>query len=228
MEIKRFLSAVVRKIWVVILLLALCGGGMFYFEYSNSYDLYEATTTVFTVTTGDASANTVNPGKRISYDDIIIARQFEPDLFDIMQSEKVINDAANSLKDRDVSAEEILGAISLSSQKESNIIKITATAEDAERAALIANAVSKAFVNRINDITKTNIFGILTEAKKPDNPMPSDLVKRTVMGLLTGLVLALVIIYITELFDTRIRSIDDIEYNANLRVLARIPKYTVK
>jgi capsular polysaccharide biosynthesis protein len=203
----------------------LAGGGMFYFTYNNYSQLYEATTTILTVPTGESSVNNSNSVRILSYNDILIGRQFEQDYQDIMMSEKVINDTVESLKAKNISYYEILNSISLNSQKDSNIIRITATHENPETSVLISNAVSHAFIARINEITKNNIFGVLSEAKLPLSPLETDLFKKTVLGLISGLIFALVIIYITELFDSRIRYIGDIECNTNLKVLASIPKY---
>ena len=226
MEMRRFLNAIYRKLWLIILLGILGGSGSFCINYYNMVPLYEASTTILTVTDNAGTPNRSNGG--ISYDDIMIGREFQQDFRDIMMSEKVLLNAADKLKGIPVSAKEISGMISLGSDKNSNIVKIRAYSDIPQKAIIVSKAVSAAFIERLNEITKTNIIGVLDEAKEPLAPMENDVTKGTFMGLFAGVIIAFVIVYITELFDSVVRSADDIEYNVKLPVLAQIPIYVFK
>lgn len=219
MEIKRFIHALKRKIWLFCLLGLVGGLISFITFYNGSVPLYEATTTVLTVSKSTPV---------ITYEDIMVGRQFEQDYRDILLSEKVISKAKAGLESQGVKAANLANRVSLYSETNSSILKITAASEDPHDAATISREISKAFIETVNDITKLNIVGILDEPEAPAYPLKNSNTKQIVIGILTGLVLAFVITYITELFDNIVRTAQDIEYNLKLPVLAQIPRYTSK
>lgn len=225
MGIRRLVDAIFRKLWLIILLGMIGGGASFYLGSNNSTEVYEATTTIFTVVKNTNSSQISNENGGISYDNIILGRQFEQDFSDIMLSDKVISKSVDKIKDKDINVSNLKSMISLSSKKDSNIIRITAISGSPEKAVSISKAVSESLVDRINEITNANIIGIMEDAQKPLQPIKNDNLKAILIGILGGIIIALVIIYIVELFDSTIRTINDIEYNLDLKVLARIPVY---
>lgn len=218
MEIRRFINALKRKIWLFCLLGLIGGSISFFAAYNSSAPVYEATTTVLTLSKSSAPV--------ITYDNIMVGRQFEQDYRDILLSGKVISKAQASLESQGIKADNLAGMINLNTETNSSILKITAASEDPQDAVSISREVSKAFIETVNEITKLNIVGILDEPKAPAVPLQNSNAKQVLIGIFTGLVIAFVITYITELFDNIVRSAQDVEYNLKLPVLAQIPRYT--
>ncbi len=225
MGIRRLVSAIYRKLWLIILLGIIGGGASFYLGSNNSALVYEASTTIFTVVKNTNTQQLLKDNCGISYDNIILGRQFEQDFYDIMLSDRVLSKSVDKIKDKNINASNLKSMISLRAKKDSNIIRIIANSGSPEKAVSITKAVSESLVDRINEITNTNIIGIMEEAKKPLQPIETNNIKGILIGILGGVIIALVFIYIMELFDSTIRSVNDIEYNLDLQVLAQVPIY---
>ena len=106
-------------------------------------------------------------------------------------------------------------------------MRIQAFSSDAVTAAAVANAMSRAFTEQVRAMTNSDIVGILDEAVVPEEPVPVNKTKNIVIGMLAGMTIGFVIIYIRELFDMTIRSVDEVEYNLNLPVVGIIPQHNI-
>lgn len=224
MELKRFFHTIARMLWLIILL-ALIGGGLaVYITISSYVPMYQAETTIYTVSKSSMS----NGVDAINYQDIMISRQLVQDYEQIVMSEKVMTMAQNELSNTGITQDELKGMISVNWQMDSSIIGIIAVSSKAETAAKVSKTVTKAFIANLNEIINNNIVGVLNEAQIPAFPLPINNEKTIAIGTIAGIIIAFAIVYIRELFDTTVRSVEDIEYNLKINVIGIIPKYAIK
>ncbi len=224
MELRRFFNSVGRMIWLVILLGAIGGGYIYYTSYYMATPIYEAETTVYAMSKGSTPDKDVS----INYQDVLLSRQLVEDYKEIITSEKVMTLAVKMLDKYQLSQEQLISMITVTQKNESSVIAITATADEAKMAADISNAVTQAFLSQIREMTNGNIVGVLNEAKVPLFPVSNDATKKIIIGIIAGIVIAISIIYIRELFDSTIRLVEDVEDNAKIKVFGVIPKYSIR
>lgn len=224
MELKRFLHTFLRMFWLVILM-GVIGLGIATYMYGyRTVPVYAADTKIFTLSKG-------SPDKiqdKIDYQDILTNRQLSNDYQYIIKSKKVIEMSYEKLSDMKMSLDRLKSMISVSSQDNSSIVVIRAVSVDAEEAKKVSQTVSNSFISTLEELTKTDIVGIIDEPELPSTPVQPDNLKQILMGLLIGLGTAVIIIYIVDFFDTRIRFAEDIEHFTKLPMLAVVPKYSIK
>ena len=224
MELKRFLHTFLRMFWLVILL-GLLGGGIAAYMYGyRTVPVYAADTKIFTLAKG--SADKIQD--KIDYQDIITNRQLSNDYQYIIKSKKVIEMSQGKLSDMKINQDQLKSMISVSSQDNSSIVVIRAVSINAEEARKVSQAVSSSFVSTLEELTKTDIVGIIDDPELPSSPVKPDNTKKILTGLLIGIGTAVIIIYIVDFFDTRIRFAEDIEHFTKLPMLAVVPKYGMK
>lgn len=221
MELKRFIYSMIRMFWLILLMCAIGGGTAAYIVDFTMVPMYSASTTVYTLN----KSGSMNNQPRIDYQDIITSRQLSNDYQDIIKSEKVISMTQSEIRDLNISQLELKEMISVSSQDNSNIIVISAIADDPKIATRISKAVSKSFISTLIEMTEMQIVGVIDEAKEPTQPIPNINTKPIVLGIACGLGLAILIIYWVDFFDTTIRFPEDVETYTNLSVLGIIPEY---
>ncbi|MBC8062936.1 MAG: hypothetical protein H7Y18_20080 [Clostridiaceae bacterium] len=224
MELRRFFNSVGRMIWLVILLGVIGGGCAYYTSYYITTSIYEAETTVYAMSKG----STLNGNDSINYQDVMLSRQLVQDYQEIIASEKVRTLAVNQLKKYGISQERLQSMIRVEPKNESSIIGIVAVSENPQLAADASNAVTQAFVTRLRELTNNNIVGVLDEARLPQFPITNNATKKILIGIIAGIVIAVSIIYIRELFDTTIRLVDDVEDSLKIKVFGVIPKYSIR
>jgi len=136
--------------------------------------------------------------------------------------------ASKNLEKYSITPDQLKGMISVTPKNDSTVLGISAVSHDPHIAAEVSKEVTKAFVKSLQILTNSDIVGILDEAKVPAQPIDNDLVKKTVIGTVAGIVIALTIIYIKELFDTTLRHIEEVERYTELKLMGVIPKYSIR
>ncbi len=223
MEIARFLKSILRMLWLIIILGLVGGGVSAYTGFYMTKPVYEAETTVYAL----SKSSSVDGQESINYQDVMLSRQLLLDYREIITSEKVLDLASDNLKSYGITQDQLKGMISVYLKNESSVMGIVAKAGEPQTAAAASNEVTRAFVTRLQELTNNSIVGILDEAKVPQFPADNDYTKRIIIGIAAGAVIAVAIIYIKELFNTKIRYIEDIEKNTGIRVIGVIPKYGI-
>jgi capsular polysaccharide biosynthesis protein len=219
MEIKRFILFAVKKAWIVLLLAMIGTGAAGLFVQISDKTAYSAETSLYVLSKKDTA---------LTISDVELGRQIIGDLKSILYSRKVLSPVIQELKDYDLSYDDLLKAITAEYQTDSNILVISIKWPDQSRVSSIANGVSKSFTNQINLLTDSDTVNLIDEAETPEEPVPSKMLKFVLIGFLAGALLAFGIIYVMELNDTTIRSSEDLEENLGLKVLAVIPKHSMK
>lgn len=226
MDIKRLLIALWRKAWI-ILILAVLGGGTVFYLIPKPVPTYQANTTLYVLN----MEKILQKGQTLSTNDLNYSLQLVQNFSQLIKSRRVTSEAVRILKTSGMNYvnEDMLNSmVSLGTQKDSNIIVISAIGPDPQMTAMVSNAMSRAFVDTLNALTNSKSIDILDEAKAPKSPLQNDYNKKIEVGFLMGIFLGFGIIYLQELFDTAVRSAEDIEEGLNLRVIGIIPEHRIK
>ncbi|KGK91413.1 hypothetical protein DP73_03895 [Desulfosporosinus sp. HMP52] len=222
MEIKRILSSVARKWWLVVLLVIL-GGGLGFVINFNSKPIYQADTTLYII-----NRDKLLTDGSLNSQDIAVSEQLVRQYYDIIYSRLVISEVLREVKGYNLSEKAILSMVSLSSNSESNIFTISAKSDDPELASVVANATGQAFTKQIRELTNSDNVGILDEAQEPISPLSNNKIQIVFVGLLAGLMSAFFVVYILEYFDTTVHSAEDIEKGLKVRVIGIIPENNIR
>lgn len=235
MELRRLLKSLSRLFWLMVLLGVIGIGVGFFIANSDKEVLYSADTTIYTL---NKIKSPINGLGGINYQDILASRQLVNDYQQIIRSDKVITLVEKEVKDINLSVSDIKNMISISAQPNSSIVIISAYSKDPKVAKDVSTAVSKCFISTLNDLTDSNIVGIIDEAKVPNVPISSDYsflgfgrqreIMSMVLGGSVGLILALILIIFIDSFDTTIRFYEDIEKYTDCRIIGIIPNHSIK
>ena len=173
---------------------------------------------------GETTLILVQDNAPVTQGDITLGRNLVPIYTKIIKSKKVVNEAIERL-DLDLTYEEIVSHISVTSEDDTEMIKIIVNNEDAGLAANMANAVATAFKNEIVNIYNLQNVYIFERAEVETSPYNINLVRDLVIFALVGLVGAIGVVFAIYYFDTSIKSSEELEEKLKLNVLGSIPKY---
>lgn len=227
MEVKRLFGAFLRR-WKLVAIFCMIGAiASIYYAFFLKQPVYEADTTLYIVNSDKSLINGQSLDVQNANQYAIAGRQLVQNYSAIIYSRIVISNALQDLKDYDLTEKTLKKMISVDLESESNIIVLKSTGTDAIKSAAVANAMSNAFVNKMREITNSNNIGILDKAIAPESPMPRRLSVILAIGILSCLLLSSAIIYISELFDSTIRSAQDIEEGLGIKIIGIIPEYDI-
>lgn len=227
--------------WWIIAILAIIGGCIGLYTVSgNSVYMYKANSTLYIMNRDKVLV----VGKSLDLNDINVSRELVQDYSEIIKSHMVTSEAISRLKNANISkvtseaisrtkniniSEDTLNSIvNVGIQTDSNILTISAIWSDPETAMAICNTMSRVFVEKMNTLTNSNIVGVLDEAGLPQYPLGTNDNKNIPLGILAGMAIGVSIIYVREMFDTTVRSVEDIEEGLELNIIGIIPVHSIK
>ncbi len=112
--------------------------------------------------------------------------------------------------------------VSVSSQSDAEVIKISVKDEDNQKACQIANEIAKVFVAQVEELYKVKNIEILDVAEVNYKPYNINLTKNVVIFAFVGGILVFAYILLVNMLDTTIKTDADIEKVTGLPVLASI------
>ena len=121
--------------------------------------------------------------------------------------------------------EELKKNVSVTSVEDTEVIKIIVKDKNPTNAAKIANEIAKVFPTEVSSIYKINNVYILDEAEVAQGPSNINHVRDIVIFAFIGLVISFVYVLVGNMFDTTIKTVEDIEKTFKIPVLVSIPVY---
>lgn len=113
-------------------------------------------------------------------------------------------------------------SMSLSSEDETNFLRITIRSTNPQKAADVANKVTQVAPEVYLDIYKSGKIDTIREASVPSSPSSPDIKRDTMVGLFAGFFIGCVIAFILDLIDTTIKPDDDLFKIYKIPVFAEV------
>lgn len=221
-NVKRLLDVVLSKFWVVIAasilgaaIMLVCTWWFITPQYESSAMFYVNNSSIsvgnasLSLSTGDISA-----AKSLvdSYIVILNARSTLRDVIDYAGVNRTVDDL-----------EDMIEAASINSTE---IFEVVVTSPDPMEAENIASAIAYILPKRISTIIEGSSAKIVDTAVIPTKPSSPSYTYNVFFGFLIGMVAAVGVVVVKEIFNTTIRTEEDIALTCHYPVLAEIPDMT--
>ncbi len=143
---------------------------------------------------------------------------------EIIKSPRILDKVSKNLKGK-YSSEEISGMLTVSNQAESQILNIAVENESREAASKVANEIANVFSKDVSKIMNVDNVSILSKANTKGNQISPKPLVNLVVGIFLGLIVALIIIFLKEMLDKRIKTEEDVAEILDLPVLGTIQDF---
>ena len=177
-------------------------------------DQYTATVSAYVLQKSDQATGSTN------YSDLSASQMVANDVAELAQTEDVKDKTAEALRIDSLKNVKV----SVTSSTTTRVIQLSVTTTDADSAAVIANK----YVETISDIaqSKMGLQGVNTidSAKTPTAPSGPNRPLYVAVALLAGLFLAIAIVVVMDMVNTRVRTAEEAEELLGVPVIGRIPK----
>lgn len=111
---------------------------------------------------------------------------------------------------------------------DTQIIKVSVKDTDAKKACDIANSIPQVFTQEITRLGNTNKIEVIDEAVTNNNPIKPNKVINIAIATMAGFFIGMIIAFLLEYFDTKIKNQEEVEKYLGLYVIGIIPKDTTK
>ena len=218
-------SKILRKrFWIIMLLPAIA---LLTAAYLNIYILkpvYESSVSIIIIN----KAPNPNAAGYVTYDDLMISQQLVKDYKEILISRSVTSQTINSLGIKDLAPSVLSTRISAESKNNTDIIMIDVKDGDPRRAKLIIDRLVEVFQEKIFTLFENRNVRIIDPSNLADRPSSPKVIPNIVLATFAGFLIALILIFLLEIFDVSIKTVEEAEEKIGLPVLGIIPDLKIK
>ena len=213
-----------KKLEIILITLMFVAVGI---GYSYFFVKPEYTSTTSLVLAQSSSSGQTGDGA-ISATDLTMNSKLVSTYSELIKRKAILGQVCENLNIPDSNIQELRGKIKVNSAKNTEIIEISVTNKDPNKAAAIANEIAKVFGEKIVEIYNISNVYLLDRAEA--NAVPSNInhMKDVVIFAVIGLVIAAVYVLIANMLDNTIKTEQDVEATTELLVLSSIPNYDVE
>lgn len=203
-DLLRLFWVLVHKLWLILLVGVLAACIAFGFTKYCVTPLYRTSVTIYVNNSRNSSTDSVTTS------DLNASQQLVNTYVNIISSdavlEKVVEHGAFPY-----TAAELREMMSASAVSDTEIFRVYIVNPDPAMAAEIANTIAAVAPNEIAEIVEGSSVKIIDYAKVPTGRYSPSYSRNTLLGAMLGVVLTAGIIILLDLFDTRIKSEEDLE-----------------
>lgn len=157
----------------------------------------------------------------IDYNSIQTNSRMVNNYMEILKGETILAKVADQVGMESYS--EVLDTLTISNPENTELISVSSETTDPELSQQIVSLVISTFTEDMMDILNLNNVTIINDAKVNEYPVSPSVPKYTILGLAVGLVISCGYVFITFLFDKRLRTREEAENFLGVPVLATVP-----
>ena len=203
---------------LVTILFAIIGLG--YTKYLITPKYKSATTVLLAQNNSESEKDITN---EITQTDITLNQKLVSTYGVLVKSKNVIGQVLENLNMRNMNEEEVRKNISVKAVEDTQVIEITYVNEEPRVAYLITNELSKVFGEKVVEIYNINNVYVVDKAELATEPYNINNIRNILIFAIAGFGLSCITIFIFSLFDTTVKTQEDVEKKTGLSVLAQIP-----
>lgn len=219
LTLRDVLGVIRRRAWIVLLLVVVAGMAAAVLSYVVLPPIYQADTSLIV----NEKQNLGQASGGIDYSQIQTNRSLAVTYAKIMTSRAVLQSAIDTLGLHETTKQ--LGAMTtVQVEGSTEIIDVAVKDKDPARAALIANTIAGSFITQlpvlVNRVENVSVIDPAVPVSQQVSPRP---LLNIAVALVIGLILGVLLAFVVDYSDDKIRTPDDIKQAFGLRVLAAIP-----
>ena len=224
-EFKEIFSIFWRRKFAIIMTTLIFISMGIYYSFNYTVPLYKSSTTLLLAQ--NSSSETQKAENEITQTDITLNQKLVSTYSVLGKSKTVLDQVLENLN-MDKSLEESLKKnIEVKAVEDTQVIEITYVNENPKTAYKVANELANVFCKKVAEIYNINNVYIVDKAEIEEEPYNINHIKDILIFAIIGMGLSCMVVFIMSLFDTTVKSQEDVEKNTGLIVLAQVPEIKV-
>lgn len=211
LELFKLLKKHLALVVVLPVVLAIATAGVSWGLMQNQYT---ATVSVYVLTSSSNEQNTIQNS------DLTASQLMANDIAELAGSDIVAERTAEQLGMSSLEGYDI----SVNSSTTTRVIEISVTTGQAEAASVVANKIAEVLSSTAQDVMGVESVNVVDQAKAPDAPSGPNRLMYTAVAFLAGIFLAVAIVVVMDMVNTRVRTPEEAEELLGVPVIGRIPK----
>lgn len=202
-----------KHLRLVVVLPVICAIVMAVASFAVMRNTYTAQTSMYILSSAGVQ------GEGTNYNELTASQLLANDVAALLESDRVRQDAAEALGFESLDDFDI----SVTSETTTRVITLSVTGPYAEGAADVANEIAKQVSVVAQDVQAADSVNVIDEAVAPTAPSGPNRPLYIAVAFMAGLFVAVAIVVLMDMLDTRVRSAEDAEELLGIPVIGRIP-----
>lgn len=212
MTLLELINLMKKQLRLMIFLPVACAVAVGAYAFLGMPNTYLATTSLYVLTGQSDSSTSLST-------DLSASQLVANDITSLLKSGRVQKQVMDQVGLKSLSDYEI----SVESTTTSRIIEVSVSGTDPEQAAAIANAMAENTAEVSSEVMGVDAVNIVDPAVAPTSPSGPSRMLYIAVAAMGGLFLAVAIVVVSDMMNTRIRSAEDVEELIDVPVIGRIP-----
>lgn len=215
-DLRDYGRLLLKRIWIVVLCVVLLGATTFIYTKVAVDPLYEARISVYVNNSSQKGSSYV------SSSDLAVARVLAETYVNIIQSDRVLDQVIQKTG-LNLNAGQLRSLITAEPVNETEMFNVVVTTTNPQVSADLANVIAEVAPGVISEIIEGSSAKIIDFAKVPEQPSSPSAGRNAIIGAFLGLVLAIAMVFLELILDTRIQDEEDLMRISTMPVLGSIP-----
>lgn len=214
------LNVMIRKWWLIAILMIIFGAGTYIYSdlfiqpmYKTDGAIYVNCETEATQITDVASVGRLESNTRLATTYV-----------EILKSRTFLTEVARDLNNK-YSYSQIYNMLTIEPVNETELLRLTVECKSPEDACAIVESILMRAGDQLITVVKAGSVEIVDKPYVPTLPFSPNKSRNALLGVIIGGVLAVAIIFLMELFDTHIKTSDEIRQKYDEPILGEIPSF---
>lgn len=216
MELKDCIHIIKKRIWLIIATTILVSAATALFSIFIMNRVYVAKATLII---GHAPQI---QDEKVGYDDILMYQKLLKTYMELAKS-RLVGKEALDISGYGINYEAFKKNLIVTPMNDTQILEISLSDGDPNRAADLANTISHVFVEKVHELMDAGSVKIMDEALPPVEPERPKPILYTIIAGLIGLIFSTGLAFMMEYMDNTIKCEDDITRYLSLPILASLP-----
>lgn len=221
-NIIELLNVMIRKWWLIAVLVLVCGGGTYIYTDLFIEPMYKTDGSIYVNCETEADRVDVASTGRIE-SNARLARTY----IDVLQARSFLTEVARDLNNKYTYAQ-IQGMLTIESVNETELLKITVEGKNPEDVCSIVESILQRAGEHLVTIVKAGSVEVVDTPFIPNIPFSPNKSRNALLGAVAGAVLAVGFIFLMELFDTHIKTAEEMKKKYPEPVLGEIPSFIME
>ncbi len=222
-DLGRIFKELWKRVWIIILAAAVAGAVGFVYSSFFITPLYSSSILLYV----NNRADSTDSSSSISSADISASQSLVNTYTELLKNRTTLEKVVD-LSKVDYDYEDLYDMIEAGSASNNvQVMQVTVTADDANDAAAIANAIAAVLPGRIEEIIEGASMKIVDSAIPNEDKVSPSVTKYTAIGLMLGVFVAVAVIALIAILDDTVHDEQFIIEKYGYPILAKIPDLTI-
>lgn len=215
MTLLELLQLMRKHLKLVILLPIVCALAMGVYSYAFMANTYTASTSMYVL----AKQTSANSDNATNYSSLNASQMLANDVSTLLKSDRIAADTVKNLH-----LDSLKGySTKVTSETTSRVITLSVTGTDPDTSAAIANEMASNVSKVAQQVMDVQSVKMIDQAVSPSSPSGPNRSMYIAVALLAGLFIAIAIVVVSDMLNTKVRNADEVEELLGLPVIGRMP-----